>query len=649
MVGQEIRQEGGNFIVQTGRSGGKVTLNPQQFQSFQSGLRNSFESGKNQSFKRDDTLVKRAISFGFAEGQRGQFESRVSSIQQQQQRTLGASDRAKIARGLKLSQTQQQQLRSTERGEVVKVRKLPPRQSRGIQSLQQIQTRQPEATPSALRKDIQSVKKFLTQVKTATLSAVESGNLRNKLARGNTLTEQEKIKLINAPNIRSEFNILFEDLVNPRTQKALDKLGVSEDNILRKEFEFDPSALVLGVALDPLIRVGVAQKTKVKVTPKTKQTQVTSGIRFDKLELDNIATGIRNNFLKGEKRDINELVRRALVRGDKKEIKFVKRLIEDSIGKKNTNQIFRDIVQQEGISLTKSPKIKLGQIDRPPTIKGSGTFTGGAGGTPTQRGEVPASTALPQGAEREFQPSLVGFNRNQIRVNQAQAKNQLRVELSQLSFKERKDFLQTDRAKTLIKQANTQVSGVKQISRQEQSLRQFSKQEQRFEQLLKSQQQTRQSQKFVLLTALQKAQLLKQQAKSRLKLRATFKKNLQKPKFLPPILKKKPRLKPFKKIPEKKPRVKRFQIVVFKKGKEKKVGIISSKKSARKLLKKRLETTLRASGFIFDRKKNKRIVPKITSGFRKSKTKPNVIVEKRNRRLDTRSEVKKIQSKRRKK
>ncbi|KKN09626.1 hypothetical protein LCGC14_1044810 [marine sediment metagenome] len=86
------------------------------------------------------------------------------------------------------------------------------------------------------------------------------------------------------------------------------------------------------------------------------------------------------------------------------------------------------------------------------------------------------------------------------------------------------------------------------------------------------------------------------------------------------------------------------QYLLLEKGVAKniKIGTRKTRPSARKFLKKRLTTTLRASGFIVD-KTGKKLRPKVTKGFRISKIDRFRIVEKRGRRLDTKSEVKAIQ------
>lgn len=97
-----------------------------------------------------------------------------------------------------------------------------------------------------------------------------------------------------------------------------------------------------------------------------------------------------------------------------------------------------------------------------------------------------------------------------------------------------------------------------------------------------------------------------------------------------------------KKVVKKRIRRGAFNVFVRKKGKDTFLKSFSTPKKARKGLKKNLAVTLRASGFVSDRA-GKKLTPKISKGFRLSKVRPNVLVEKRNRRLDSRTEVKSIQ------
>ena len=85
-----------------------------------------------------------------------------------------------------------------------------------------------------------------------------------------------------------------------------------------------------------------------------------------------------------------------------------------------------------------------------------------------------------------------------------------------------------------------------------------------------------------------------------------------------------------------------FNVFVRKKGKDVFLRSFESKKQARKNLKRTLKITLRASGFIAD-KANKKLKPKISPGFRRSKIDPFRIVEIRSKRLSSSKERKDIQ------
>lgn len=89
-----------------------------------------------------------------------------------------------------------------------------------------------------------------------------------------------------------------------------------------------------------------------------------------------------------------------------------------------------------------------------------------------------------------------------------------------------------------------------------------------------------------------------------------------------------------------------FKIFVRKAGKDIKLKTakpLTTPTKARKRLKKELSLSLRASGFIVD-SFGKRLTPKVSKGFRLSKTRPNVLVERRGRRLDSRTEVQAIKT-----
>ncbi len=663
-MAQEIKQVGDLTRVQTGRSTDSfVDLNPQQFKSFQSTLQSSFESGKNQSFKRSDALVRRAISFGFSESQARSFQGAVDRLERQRQQTIAPSERAKISRDLRLSQAQLRQLQATDRGGQLRTTGRTTASERQLQqslpsnlrnqSLNQLKllgvssgnlSRVDSSLQSLPRQEankfINSLKSFSQKAQNISRSFTTPEKQKEFLANNNITFTQRQLDNLNKKNQREQFNELFDKFVDNNLAKLNLPFGITEE-----KFEFDPSALALAVAFDPLISVGVASKVKVKVSATTKQqSQVTSGVKFDKLDLDNVATGLRNEFIKGDKTNLNKLIRETLLKGNKKQIKFVKRLIQDSIGKKNTNNAFKDIIQQEGLDLAKNPRVRIGvgQIDTPATTSGSG----GIPSVANIRGEVPASTQAPQGAEREFQPSLSAFNRNQADVQRNLARNQFRVELAQQPINQRLEFMQSERGKQLLKQSNLQISKTGQLSAQALRQKELTKQAQQLQQVLRSQQLFRQSSRFAQLSAQKKAQALKQQFQQRFRLQQRFRirlKQVPKVPFAFPLKKKSAQV--FKKV---KTTIKKgkLDVFVFKNKKAKKIGSFTKEKIARRVLKKRLETTLRASGFIKNKNTGKRLVPKITKGFRRSKTKKNVLVELKNKRLDHINEVRKIQSKR---
>ena len=115
---------------------------------------------------------------------------------------------------------------------------------------------------------------------------------------------------------------------------------------------------------------------------------------------------------------------------------------------------------------------------------------------------------------------------------------------------------------------------------------------------------------------------------------------------------KQPRVAPILIAKKKKKRVialkatkeKKFQVFVRKKGQDVLFKSFKTKRKARTQLKKHLSVTLRASGFIFDKKKGTKIKPRLSKGFRLGKKDKFRLVEKRGRRLDTGREVRKIQA-----
>ncbi len=205
---------------------------------------------------------------------------------------------------------------------------------------------------------------------------------------------------------------------------------------------------------------------------------------------------------------------------------------------------------------------------------------------------------------------------------------------------------QIEKQRQKIRQLQTQGASQKTVQKELQRLKTLQQERQKLRtkqlQTLRTKQKTLQKERLKLLLrqkALQSlSPRLRARARAREKLRRPRPRKLGIPRF--PI--------PEKKI-KKKPKVRlrappsEFGIFVRKRGRDIKIGTRPTKKGARKFLKKRLTTSLRASGFIKDRT-GKKLRPKLTKGFRISKTDPFRIVERRSRRLDTKSEVKAIQA-----
>ncbi len=166
-------------------------------------------------------------------------------------------------------------------------------------------------------------------------------------------------------------------------------------------------------------------------------------------------------------------------------------------------------------------------------------------------------------------------------------------------------------------------------------------------------QKTKQQQLNKLKTNQQSLQKLK------LKLR-TIQKTLQRgrgrgrrgfrPRFRRPFRPIKPLL--FPKLPKKKAKKGKvvtkigkgnFQVFTRKNLKDRKIKTFKTKRKAQVFLRRRLANTLRASGFIVDKKTKKKIRPIVKSGFRLAKRDKFRLVERRNKRLDTSREVRKIQ------
>lgn len=251
--------------------------------------------------------------------------------------------------------------------------------------------------------------------------------------------------------------------------------------------------------------------------------------------------------------------------------------------------------------------------------------------------------------------------RNEIRITRARTigdlnkkvveeKNKLRKLIFQRAPVEVIDFqrISIDNAIEDLSKLRTNIA-----SKSGQELRSQTRQATQTKQITNQQtiQQQRAISKQRLLRLLKPAtaqrQLQLQRTRLRLKQVTKQKFGIPKPFFPPPFTSaggfKKVKKKPVKSVKG------RFDLFVRKKGKDIFVKTFRSKPKARTQLRKRLSNSLRASGFIFDKLKKQRIKPKVKPGFRLSKVEPRRLVEKRNKRLDSKLETTSIQQAKRRK
>lgn len=288
----------------------------------------------------------------------------------------------------------------------------------------------------------------------------------------------------------------------------------------------------------------------------------------------------------------------------------------EKMGKLNKKRLTKNIIKNksriERSKLPLSERLKIRQQTETERLSVAGRIV-----TTTRFAPISGGAALQQERFRQLQKvnqatSEIEKQRQKIRQLQAQGASQetIQKELQKLKT------LQNERQKLRTKQLQT----------------------------LKTKQKTLQKERLKLLLRQKTLQRLSPRLRSLARARARKKPRRPRPRKIGI-----PRFPIPKKKVKKKPKVRlrappsEFGIFVRKRGKDIRIGTRKTRPAARKFLKKRLTTTLRASGFITD-KTGKKIRPKITKGFRLSKIDPRRIVEKRGRRLDTKSEVKAIQA-----
>ncbi len=342
------------------------------------------------------------------------------------------------------------------------------------------------------------------------------------------------------------------------------------------------------------------------------------------LKIKKVGKKVRDTTLQEKlslvRKSVNEILKNPDAQLRKAQAEGLVKLLKAELGEAKAKTLISEFISQEGLALRQAPigRTVVGNLRQesarffiPLTVKDVKIIEKVPGITPP----TPRIVLTPQ------QRSVINIadlqKRQELTVTITNEQNRLRQLISQGASQQ---TLETQRQR--IQNLTLQRSQTNQVVRERLATRQLLE--------------TRQIQRQKLL--------LKQGLISKQKFRRIVKEIARKKRIRKRIRLPFPKLKPVKKKP--KVRLKappsEFGIFVRKRGKDIRIGTRKTRPAARKFLKKRLTTTLRASGFITD-KTGKKIRPKITKGFRLSKIDPRRIVEKRGRRLDTRSEVKAIQ------
>lgn len=317
------------------------------------------------------------------------------------------------------------------------------------------------------------------------------------------------------------------------------------------------------------------------------------------------------------RKSVNEILKNPDPALRKAQAEGLVKLLKAELGDVQAKSLVNEFISQEGLTLRQAP---IGRSVVGNLRQESAKFF-----IPLTVKDVKIIQKVPGITTPEVRVRLTPEQRSKINITDFQKRQELTLEITTELNRFKELVVQQASPRTL----ETTRQKIQTLTLQRSQTNQASRERLARVQLLE----TRQIQRQRLL--------LKQGLISKQKFRSGIRQIRRRRRMRVPI----PKLKP---IVKKKPKVRlrappsEFGIFVRKRGKDIKIGSRKTKPAARKFLKKRLTTTLRASGFIVDRK-GKKLRPKISKGFRISKTDPFRIVEKRGRRLDTRSEVKAIQ------
>ncbi len=196
--------------------------------------------------------------------------------------------------------------------------------------------------------------------------------------------------------------------------------------------------------LPPGIARGVVKKGDKTTSQKLAEAK---GSRDFSALADEAATNVRNAFIKSGDSVVREDIRRIILTKDSKQIRAFKRFLEDSIGKKDTARIFKDVSQQEFLieqgRLTGIEKARIDAAQRKLVREVASTSTRiepsvfQARGLQFEFGPEVRVGRLPQAGPVTSISGLTGREREQTRTRQNIARNTARTTFSALSLGER--------------------------------------------------------------------------------------------------------------------------------------------------------------------------------------------------------------------
>lgn len=391
-------------------------------------------------------------------------------------------------------------------------------------------------------------------------------------------------------------------------QLRSEKIPVLREPLVRRStLESIGTGLLMGEFFAPAFSTGAAANTKkaTQVLQENKFAQLGEelGKKTDEVELLFKQEGkVLRTKTAGEK--ISDIRKIVLSDSTPEQKKAALELLKKTYGESQFNNLIRDFAQQEGLTVSTQKQNIVGYVvDKVPQIKKAGSITGFA-------------------SQGQMFP-LVSAQQNKLSTNIFSIESQPQ------------QSSQSQRRTTVIRNIQMPKQMLGQVGKQRQeSLMDISVRQsqvpamatatstatvQKQSQLMKTQQMTKQGMKQREESIIRKPGIIKLPEGERISRKKKSKPTMQKP---------------------------TFDVFIRKKGKDVKVKSVGDIIKAGNELRRELEGSLAASGFVS--KGGKRVRINLGSGFRPSKVEPLRIVQKRSKRLGTGSERKQIQRARRK-